>query len=501
MVNHRKDGIAAVTMARDIRPLNSEDLPELSRFLATGFHAQPGADFSDPVVLRWKYLEPKGFGSIITRDVVNSPTDLNRQEQLIDSNSYGHAPLSFVALNESKKIVGHVGLCRTYFRGKGICCPSGQVRTMHIIDWLGSAEQRAIGISLMRLSHEGVETQFGLGVSQSALVAGERAGYRLQGLIPVYNRVLRARYWLRKSSLAPLERGLRLARDAADRLIQRPSKPNVVLILERVSTFGSEVCEVATKAERHVILTERGPARLNAFLRFPRQDFSGWYLRDVTGRIRGFALLNLVPHDEGRTRTGKIVDCLLDEVDVPLWQAALLALTPLARTCTTGSRCGSVLCLHKVDVKGAFSLWLCVTIRGQIPHPRSSRFDSARGDVSSHDSRRRLRLHVIFRGILNKREFVAQALRQLGVIGLLERVAAARRPTLVVLTYHRIAKRVTDQFYDPVISASPQSFRTQVEWLHKHMRILTLLELDDQLRAGGTWNRTISTRDLGRRLS
>ena len=41
----------------------------------------------------------------------------------------------------------------------------------------------------------------------------------------------------------------------------------------------------------------------------------------------GFALLNIIPKDEGRTRTGKIVDCLLDDCDVDRWQAAFLALT------------------------------------------------------------------------------------------------------------------------------------------------------------------------------
>ena len=54
---------------------------------------------------------------------------------------------------------------------------------------------------------------------------------------------------------------------------------------------------------------------------------SGWHLLDDTGRLRGLAVLNLIPKDQGRTRTGKIVDCLLDDIDVELWQAAMLALT------------------------------------------------------------------------------------------------------------------------------------------------------------------------------
>jgi hypothetical protein len=325
VTNDLKDGTSDVSMARGIRPLSAEDLPELSRFLAAGFQTRPDADFCDPAVLRWKYLEPKGFGSGAHQgdDRTNG---VSPREQPSSSSPAGRAPLSFVALNEANQIVGHLGLCRTHFRGKGIAAPSGRVGTMHIIDWLGSPERRAIGISLMRLSHEGVETQFGLGVSPSALAVGERAGYQLRGLVPVYNRVLRAGYWLRKGGLGPLERFLRLAREAAGRLVRRPRRSRVVLVLERVSAFGPEVCEVVAKAERYAILTERDPARLNAFLRFPRQDFSGWHLRDETGRIRGFALLNLVPHDEGRTRTGKIVDCLLDEIDVPLWHAAIAAL-------------------------------------------------------------------------------------------------------------------------------------------------------------------------------
>jgi peptidoglycan/xylan/chitin deacetylase (PgdA/CDA1 family) len=56
-----------------------------------------------------------------------------------------------------------------------------------------------------------------------------------------------------------------------------------------------------------------------------------------------------------------------------------------------------------------------------------------------------------------------------------------------VLTYHRIAERETDPFYDPVISTTPSSFRAQIEWLHNRMHILTLLELDARIRAGEPW--------------
>ena len=74
-------------------------------------------------------------------------------------------------------------------------------------------------------------------------------------------------------------------------------------------------------------MTSRTPARLNSMLRFPRHMMSGWQLRDAKGRLRGLALLNIIPTDHGQTRTGKVVDCLLDDIDVDHWHAAHFALT------------------------------------------------------------------------------------------------------------------------------------------------------------------------------
>jgi peptidoglycan/xylan/chitin deacetylase (PgdA/CDA1 family) len=94
---------------------------------------------------------------------------------------------------------------------------------------------------------------------------------------------------------------------------------------------------------------------------------------------------------------------------------------------------------------------------------------------------------TILRGIPNKRAFLAQAFGQLGLLGLLERIIATRRPGLVVLTYHRIAKSGADLFYDPVISATPESFRAQVKWLSNRFQLLTLDELLAQVESGTPW--------------
>jgi hypothetical protein len=296
-------------MARDIYPLTSSDIAELSRFLTAGFHAQPEADYAAPEVLRWKYLEPY------------VPGDAKIEDGGLT------APRSYIARDETGAIIGHLGLCRTAFEGSAIKVDGGHVPTIHIIDWLGSPGHRAVGTSLMRMAHKGVATQFGLGVSEAALVVGERIGYELRSLVPVYVRVLRAGYWMRSNGLSFMARGLRLARDVASRWIQAPVTPRVTILLKRVAEFGPEIGPIVEQAKANAILTRRDPARLNAMLRFPRQTMTGWHLRDSTGRLRGLAVLNVIPKDKGRTRTGKIVDCLLDNITVDLWHAAMLALT------------------------------------------------------------------------------------------------------------------------------------------------------------------------------
>jgi peptidoglycan/xylan/chitin deacetylase (PgdA/CDA1 family) len=97
----------------------------------------------------------------------------------------------------------------------------------------------------------------------------------------------------------------------------------------------------------------------------------------------------------------------------------------------------------------------------------------------------------MFGGIPNKRAFLAGAFERLGVLRLLERTIAGSRPGLVVLTYHRIAEPSTDLFYDPVISATPEFFRAQVDWLFNRVRLLTLDELVVQVEARSPWREPV----------
>ena len=82
--------------------------------------------------------------------------------------------------------------------------------------------------------------------------------------------------------------------------------------------------------------------------------------------------------------------------------------------------------------------------------------------------------------IPNKREFLARSFRSLGVLQVLEQIARARPESLLVLTYHRIARpgALDNPYYDPVISATPAAFETQIAFLASHYQIVSLAELD-----------------------
>jgi peptidoglycan/xylan/chitin deacetylase (PgdA/CDA1 family) len=84
--------------------------------------------------------------------------------------------------------------------------------------------------------------------------------------------------------------------------------------------------------------------------------------------------------------------------------------------------------------------------------------------------------------IRNKREFLARQFGNLGLVGLLER--AARRPSLLVATYHRIGTPTESPYYGGVFSATPEAFADEVRFLRDRFRLITLEELLDLAEAG-----------------
>jgi len=76
--------------------------------------------------------------------------------------------------------------------------------------------------------------------------------------------------------------------------------------------------------------------------------------------------------------------------------------------------------------------------------------------------------------IPKKRQFLARSLKATGLLAFLEHLAGTRAADFVVLTYHRIAipGMEVNPFYDPVISAHPEGFRTQLRMLRERCHMV-----------------------------
>jgi hypothetical protein len=286
-------------MAHDIRPLTPDDLPALSRFLTEGFHTPADASFAAVDVLRWKYFDCRGVDA-------------------------GSVPRSYLARDpESGGVVGHLGVCTGRFRGGGL--PTEGVSTLHMIDWLTSAAGKGVGASLMRRAHQTTDTQYGLGGSAAGRGVGGGSGYGLVAMVPVYQNVLRVAYRLKTPEAGLPGRLLRVAKDAASKIARPGRTPRAGIEIRPVEAFGPEVEPIVSRYAARAVFTSRGPDFLNHVLRYPRGGVSGWHvLRDRV--FRGFAVLSIVPR-EGGGREGRIVDCLLDDLDDDLWHAAVFELT------------------------------------------------------------------------------------------------------------------------------------------------------------------------------
>lgn len=288
--------------AFDVRPTTPDDLPELGRFLAEGFHAPPGSPFAALDVLRWKYFDPRGLDAA------------------------ADAPRSYLARRpETGAVVGHVGVCLARFRGGGL--PAEGVSTLHMIDWLSSIDGKGAGAALMRRAHRTADTQYGFGGSAAGRRVGGRGGYGLVALVPVVQRVLRPGYRLIGPSHGVLGGFLRAAKDLVGIVGRPPRRSSARVVPRPVEAFGPEVERILERGAPRALWTSRGPDLLNHLLRYPRGGVTG-YLLEIGGKARGFALLSIVPRDGGAVREGRVVECLLDDPDdAGLWLASATVLT------------------------------------------------------------------------------------------------------------------------------------------------------------------------------
>jgi peptidoglycan/xylan/chitin deacetylase (PgdA/CDA1 family) len=75
--------------------------------------------------------------------------------------------------------------------------------------------------------------------------------------------------------------------------------------------------------------------------------------------------------------------------------------------------------------------------------------------------------------IPNKREFLARRMGDAGLVALLER-QARRKPTLLVLTYHRIGNPAQSPYYRPIASATAETLEAELRILNHTHRVITL---------------------------
>src|SRR5258708_1062277 len=111
-----------MTSGMQITPLRRADIPELSRFLITGFGVPATDSIFSHQVLSWKYFD--------------GPSEPS-----------GDSVCSLVA-RSAGRIVGHIGMCRRQLIVSGDRA-TPTVSTMHAIDWLGSAAHPGSGAFLM----------------------------------------------------------------------------------------------------------------------------------------------------------------------------------------------------------------------------------------------------------------------------------------------------------------------------------------------------------------
>ena len=288
-----------------IAPSRRDDIPELSRFLISGFGVPASSSYFSHEVLSWKYFDgPSG------------PSE--------------DSACSLVARSASR-IVGHVGICPRQLILPGDNAPP--VSTMHAIDWLGSAAHPGLGAFLMLQALSTSRTQYAIGGTAQAQAVFPRLGFERKPSLDIFRKVLAPFHRLRAPGKGLLGKWAGTAKDLASVWRAGASPAPGAVRLRTAPTFTEEIDRFQRSSSR-VVTCRRGHLLLNYFLRYPLSGFSGWTIHAPSGMIGG-ALLKIAP--EGRIRQGTIVDCWLDTEDASCWLAAVAALVDRFRALSADS--------------------------------------------------------------------------------------------------------------------------------------------------------------------
>jgi hypothetical protein len=278
-----------------ITPLRREDIPELSRFLISGFGVPATTSCFSHEVLSWKYFDgPVG------------PSE--------------NSACSLVA-RSAGKIIGHIGLCRRQFIVTGD--RAAPVSTLHAIDWLGSPAHPGSGTFLMLQAFATSTTQYAVGGSAQAQPVFPRLGFERKPKLTTFRKVLAPFHRLHTTGQGLFHRWAGTAKDVAS--VWRTRKPPVsrAIELRSATTFTEEIDCLISRSKVRFVTCHRDHLLLNYFLRYPLSGFSGWTIH-FGQRLIGYAVLKVTLR--GGAVVGKIVDCWLDTEDPSLWQAAVAAL-------------------------------------------------------------------------------------------------------------------------------------------------------------------------------
>jgi hypothetical protein len=282
-------------VAHLISPLTPEALPELSRFLKQGLGDSGGSVFAEVDVLRWKYFDP----------------------------TVPFASPRGLVVRADGRIVGHAGICPTALQIVGAA--DNPVSAACVIDWLAEASGAPSGVGLLLRTLQFADAQYTLGCTPAADRVIRKLGYRVMSQIPLYQKVLRARAWPRLHQQQPAWKWVALTgADLVETIRHCRRRSGVVVELESVASFDERVRALSSRWPTRFLCSDRSPALLNHFLRFPGGSITGWWLR-AGGELCGWALLSRVTRNT--LQVGKVVDCLLDPDRGELWTAAMTALT------------------------------------------------------------------------------------------------------------------------------------------------------------------------------